>query len=80
MATKELIEQINQLPEEKLEVVEKLVKELLEKSLISHSINQKSVNSKEEDFAHISRGLEEVKKIQAGKLPKKKIEDLLSGF
>jgi hypothetical protein len=33
MATKELIEQINQLPEEKLEVVEKLVKELLEESL-----------------------------------------------
>ena len=80
MATKELIEQINQLPEEKLEVVEKLVKELLEESLISHSINQKSVNSKEEDLAHISRGLEEVKKIKAGKLPKKKIEDLLSGF
>ena len=77
MATKELIEQINQLPEEKLEVVEKLVKELLEESLISHSINQKSVNSKEEDFAHIFRGFEEVRKIQAGKLPKKKIEDLL---
>ena len=33
MATKELIEQLNKLPEEKLEAVEKLVKELLEKSL-----------------------------------------------
>ena len=33
MATKELIEQLNKLPEEKLEAVEKLVKELLEESL-----------------------------------------------
>lgn len=33
MATKELIKQINQLPEEKLAVVEKLVKELLEESM-----------------------------------------------
>ncbi|HOY95367.1 MAG TPA: hypothetical protein PK509_06505 [Catalimonadaceae bacterium] len=29
MATKELIDQLNQLPEDKLEAVEKLVKELL---------------------------------------------------
>jgi len=33
MATKELIKQLNQLPEDKLELVEKLVKELLEESL-----------------------------------------------
>jgi hypothetical protein len=32
MATKELIDQLNQLPEEKLETVEKLVKELLEET------------------------------------------------
>jgi hypothetical protein len=32
MATKELIDQLNQLPEDKLEAVEKLVKELLEET------------------------------------------------
>jgi hypothetical protein len=80
MATKELIKQINQLSEEKLEVVEKLVKQLLEESLHSQTFNQKFVNTKKEDIAHITKGLEEVKKIQAGKLPKKKIEDLLSGI
>ena len=77
MATKELIEQLNKLPEEKLEAVEKLVKELLEESLFTHPGKQ---NSKAEDVAHITKGLEEVKKIRAGDLPKKKIEDLLRGF
>jgi hypothetical protein len=33
MATKELIDQLNQLPPDKLEAVEKLVKELLEESI-----------------------------------------------
>jgi len=33
MATKELIKQLNQLPEEKLELVEKLVNELLKESM-----------------------------------------------
>jgi hypothetical protein len=80
MATKELIEQLNRLPEEKLEVVEKLVKELLEESLFIESNNLKMTKSKKENMAHISKGLEEVKKIQNGELPKKKIEDLLRGL
>jgi len=53
--------------------------ELIESLGFSKSGNQAYEVDKRTDLQHVVKGLEEVKKIQSGELPKNNIEKLLRG-